>query len=239
MLDLLIATALSAQNYQATPARSSAPDAVPELFQSTRWGVDAQACAAAGDAAPGLVVWYADRVVIEGETAVLTRELAKGRTFLAGEFVLPEQGNAQRTYSFNVLGQERLTGEQRFAGQPSRPLPTYRRCTDNPDREPPAIPAQMLSSRWGLSQAACRAEDLAGTLVFGPRSVAIDGQEGRLQREIAKGGTFLRGVFVFTEGDELVERELNFTVRGGQRLTYYQHLGRDRSEVSGPFIRCQ
>lgn len=215
------------------------PDSVPELFYSTRWGADENACRAPTDHAPGLIVFSPTGVIIEGRAATMFKARAKGSNFMTAPFMFSDQPGLYRDLRFAVRGKQTLDyGE--YVGRKLEPRGTYRRCSDHPDEPPPSPPELMQAATWGSSAAACRGElpDGQGLVVFGPDGVTVEGARADMGRAIAQGKTFLRAPFHFADETGFVTtRDLRFAVIGSQRLDYGEYRDNKLTHIRS-YSRC-
>lgn len=214
------------------------PDMVPQLFYSTRWGADENACRAPTDSAPGLIVFRPTGVMIDGREAQMFKAKAKGSNFMRAPFLFADQPVIYRDLRFAVRGKQTLDyGE--YVNNRLQKRGTYTRCSDHPDEAPPTIPTLMQSAKWGTNSVACAEEtpDGDGLVQFGTNYVVIEGSRADMGRAIAQGSNFLRAPFHFAdETGYVTTRDLGFSVIGGRKLTFREYHNNKPTDLGTYYI---
>jgi hypothetical protein len=215
-----------------------APDTVPEIFYSTRWGIDENACRAPTDKAPGLIVFTPTGVTVDGRSAMMFKAKAKGTNFMRAPFMFGDQPGIYRDLRFAVRGQQTLDyGE--YVNNRLQSRGTYTRCSLRTDEPPPRIPELMQSATWGTNAVACRRETPVGDglVEFGENYAIIEGARADMGRAIAQGSNFLRAPFHFTNEDGFVTtRDLGFSVIDNRKLTFREYHSNNPTDLGTYYI---
>lgn len=210
----------------------------PALFQESRWGIDQNACDAPTDFAPGLVVWFEDRVIAEGRQMTITKVLASGKNFLSARM---SSGPATPggAHSFRVMGQKKMQWDDRST-RPATSRGPYLRCGLAEGEETPTPPPLFQADRWGTNEDACRGEtvDGAGLVEFTPTGMRLEGSEASIGRIIAAGSNFMRAPFHFRDvSGTVTTRDLGFSIIDGRKLTMREYHRNTPTEL-GSYYKC-